>query len=116
MRYKAIIQLTSGEYGVIRSMASQIDNLIEALNSEVDIELVCHGQSLPFVLNEGNEWSDIIDILLLNHVEIVACENMLKANSKSGNELFPGIRTVPAAIAEIVVKQHEGWSYIKAGF
>ncbi len=115
MRYKAIIQLTSGEEGVIRSMASQIDNLIKALNSEVDIEIVCHGQSLAFVLNEGNKWGDIIGHLLLHNAEIVACENMLTANSKSINELFPGIKMVPAAIAEIVVKQQEGWSYIKAG-
>lgn len=115
MRYKAIIQLTSGEDGVIMSMASQIDNLIKALNSEVDIELVCHGQSLALVLNEGNKWSDIISNLLLNHVEIVACENMLKANAKSVKDLFPGIKAVPAAIAEIVVKQQEGWCYIKAG-
>jgi hypothetical protein len=116
MRYKAIIQLTSGEDRVIKSIASQINNLIKALNSEVDIELVCYGQSLPFVLNEANKWSDVISNLLLNNVEILACGNMLKANSKSTDEMFPGIKTVPAAIAEIVVKQHEGWSYIKAGF
>jgi intracellular sulfur oxidation DsrE/DsrF family protein len=116
MRYKAIIQLTSGEDGVIRSVASQIDNLVKALNSEVDIELVCHGQSLPFVLNEGNRWGDVIMDMLMNHIEIIACENMLKTNSKTAKDLFPGIKTVPAAIAEIVVKQQEGWSYIKAGF
>jgi len=115
MRYKAIIQLTNGEDGVIKSMASQIDNLIKALNSEIDIELVCHGQSLPFVLNEANKWCDVINNLLLNNVEIVACENMLKANFKSAEDLFPGIKKVPVAIAEIVIKQHEGWSYIKAG-
>lgn len=49
MRYKTIIQLTSGEDGVINSAALQIDNLIKALNSEVDIVLVCHGQGMPFV-------------------------------------------------------------------
>lgn len=70
----------------------------------------------PLYLNEGNKWSDVISDLLLNKVEIVACENMLKANSKSAKDLFPGIKTVLVAIAEIVVKQHEGWSYIKAGF
>jgi intracellular sulfur oxidation DsrE/DsrF family protein len=30
--------------------------------------------------------------------------------------LLPSAGTVPAAILEIVMKQEQGWSYIKAGF
>ena len=116
MRYKAIIQLMSGDDAVIKSAASQIHNLHKALNNAVDVELVCHGKSLPFVLNEVDKWTEILHHLLSNAVEIVACENMLKANRKSANDLFTGIKTVPAGIAEIVIKQQEGWSYIKAGF
>lgn len=106
----------SGDDAVIKSTASQINNLQNALNHDVDIELVCHGQSLSFVLNSQRKWTEIIKHLLSNAVEIVACENMLKANDKSANNLFPEIKAVPAAIAEIVIKQQEGWSYIKAGF
>jgi uncharacterized protein len=116
MKYKAIIQLTSGEDAVIKSAASQINNLQKALNNAVDIELVCHGQSLCFVLNETGQWTEILQRLLSNGVMIVACENMLLANAKSKADLYPGIKTVPAAIAEIVIKQQEGWSYVKAGF
>ena len=116
MRYKVIMQLMSGETPVIKSAASQINNLQKALPDEVDIELVCHGQSLHFVLNESGEWTSIISQLLATGVEIVACENMLTANAKSKSDVFPGINTVPAAIAEIVIKQQQGWSYIKAGF
>lgn len=116
MRYKAIIQLMSGDDAVINSAASQISNLQKALNNEVDIELVCHGKSLLFVLNEADKWAKILHHLLSNAVKIVACENMLKANGKSTNDLFPGVKTVPAGIAEIIIKQQEGWSYVKAGF
>jgi hypothetical protein len=106
----------SGDDLVIKSAASQINNLQQTLNGGVDIELVCHGQSLPFVLDEAGKWTSVISRLLSDAVEIVACENMLKANEKQPSDLFPGIKTVPAAIAEIVVKQQEGWSYVKAGF
>ncbi|MEO7488528.1 MAG: DsrE family protein [Ferruginibacter sp.] len=116
MRYKAIIQLMSGDDAVIKSTASQINNLQKALNNEVDIELVCHGQSLPFVLNESEKWTIIIRQLLSADVDIVVCENMLKANGKLKTDLFPGINTIPAGIAEIVIKQQQGWSYVKAGF
>jgi len=104
------------EAPVIKSAASQIDNLQKALHNEVIIELICHGQSLPFVLNERGDWTAIITHLLTNGVEIVACENMLSANGKLKSDVFPGIKTVPAAIAEIVIRQHQGWSYVKAGF
>lgn len=116
MKYKTIIQLMSGEDAVIKSAASQINNLKKALNNDIDIEMVCHGQSLQFVLNEDDKWTEILTQLLSNAVEIVACENMLNANAKVKTDLSPGIKTVPAAIAEIVIKQQEGWSYIKAGF
>ena len=116
MRYRAIIQLVSGEEAVIKSTASQINNLIKALEGDVEVELVCHGESLSFVLADGNKWADIIEYLLGKSIEIVACENMLDAHAKSPRDLFTGIKTVPSAIAEIVVKQQEGWSYVKAGF
>jgi hypothetical protein len=116
MRYKTIIQLMSGDDAVIKSAASQINNLQKGLNNEVDIELVCHGQSLSFVLNETEKWTVIIRQLLSTDVAIVACENMLNANGKLESDLFPGIKKVPAGIAEIVIKQQEGWSYVKAGF
>ena len=31
------------------------------------------------------------------------------------SQLLPFVSTVPMAIAEIVVKQEQGWSYLKAG-
>jgi len=115
MNYKAIIQLMSGDAAVIKSTASQINNLLKALNDQVEIELVCHGQSLSFVTNKDDQWTQVISQLLLKNVVIAACENMLNANEKTIADLFPGLQTVPAAIAELVIKQQEGWSYIKAG-
>lgn len=115
MKYKVIVQLTSADDAVIKGAASQINNLLKALDGAVAVELVCHGQSLPFVLNSGDKWSDLIHQLLEKNVVIAACENMLNANGKKSADLFPGVITVPAAIAEIVIKQQEGWSYVKAG-
>lgn len=116
MRYKAIIQLTSGDEEVIKSTSSQVINLLKAMHHEVDIELVCHGKTIGFVINEEDKASAIITQLLSNGIRIVACMNMLSVNAKTIADLFPGIETVPAGIAELVIKQQEGWSYIKAGF
>jgi len=115
MGYRVIIQLTGAEDALIKSTAGQIQNLLRALQADLEIRLVCHGQSLVFVLSEGNIWGELIRDLMEKKVEIFACENMLHSHGKSAGDLFAGILTVPSAIAEIVVRQQEGWSYIKAG-
>jgi len=115
MHYRVIIQLTNSDKIVIKSLLSQIKNLIHALDGEVEIELACHGQSIPFVLNSENKWADGINYLLANKVNILACEQMLVGNHKSKTDLYTGINIIPSAIAAIVKRQTEGWSYIKAG-
>jgi hypothetical protein len=41
------------------------------------------------------------------------CEVAMKNNKVERNQLFPGVKTVPDGIYEIITKQREGWGYIK---
>jgi uncharacterized protein len=113
--YKAIIQLTSDDIDVHRSMIRQIGNLRAHLAHAVDVRIVCHGASLPFCIATGNAFTDEILALLNQHVTIAACRNMLASNGVSSDELIEGIEIIPSGIAELVVLQQEGWSYVKAG-
>ncbi|RTL49852.1 MAG: hypothetical protein EKK39_10455 [Sphingobacteriales bacterium] len=114
--YKAIIQLTSDEPRVYKSIIGQINNLLHALPGKVTIAMVCHGGSSAFCLNDNNPNRAAILQLMEQGVVIKVCENMLRSNHVSVQQLIPGIQTVPAGIAELVIRQQEGWSYIKAGF
>lgn len=115
MNYKVIIQLSTDTQEVIQGTTIQILNLLQALQNNVEVELVCHGSSINFVINSNNQFSASLKKLLDNNIKIYACKNMLLANKKNESDLFQGIKTVPSAIAEIVIKQQQGWSYIKAG-
>jgi len=44
------------------------------------------------------------------------CENTLKQRKIDKSEILPEASFVPVGIAELVLKQEEGWAYIKAGF
>lgn len=116
MKFKTIIQLSSAEEEVIKSLLSQVKNLKTALGDEVEILIVCHAKSIDFVLNNHKEFEASVRLLLSYNVTLSACENMLMAHHKTTSDLHQGIATVPSAIATLVVKQQEGWSYIKAGF
>lgn len=115
MKYKVIIQLSTDAQEVIQSTTVQILNLLQALENNVEVELVCHGSSINFVINSNNQYSAALQKLLAHNIKIYACNNMLLANKKNKSDVYEGIKIVPSAIAEIVIKQQQGWSYIKAG-
>jgi intracellular sulfur oxidation DsrE/DsrF family protein len=114
--YQAIFQLTSNDEAVYKSMIGQIKNLQNALNNAVSIEVVCHGRSSSFCISGQNPFQEAIEQLMATGVQIKVCANMLQANNLSAQQLITGIQTVPAGIAELVIRQQQGWSYIKAGF
>ena len=116
MIYKALIQLSTSEEEVIKSLVSHVKNLRSGLGDDAEILILCHAKSLDFVLRNHEEYAASIRLLLSYKATIAACENMLKAHDKKIEELQNGIETVPSAIVTLVVKQQEGWSYIKAGF
>nr|WP_295928942.1 DsrE family protein [uncultured Dyadobacter sp.] len=113
--YKAIIQLTSPEPKVHKSMIRQIGNLMAHLHDQVDVRIVCHGASISFCVRDNNALADEISTLLSRGVTIGACRNMLEANNTAPSALIDGIEVIPSGIAELVILQQEGWSYLKAG-
>jgi intracellular sulfur oxidation DsrE/DsrF family protein len=46
----------------------------------------------------------------------VACENTLIERKIPKENIIPLAGFVKMAVAEIILKQEQGWSYIKAGF
>jgi len=114
--YKVVFQLTSNEVDVYKSIISQINNLLNAMPNEVTVEVVCHGRSSSFCVQENNSFIPQIQALVQQGVQIKVCQNMLHANGITPQQLMPQIDIVPAGIAELVKRQHEGWAYIKAGF
>jgi uncharacterized protein len=113
--YKAIIQLTSDDIKVHRSMIRQVNNLLDYFSGNIQVRIVCHGASLPFCLNQSNPFREDIKSLLLRKVAVAVCHNMLVSNAKSESELIVGLEIIPSAIADLVIKQRQGWSYVKAG-
>jgi len=49
-------------------------------------------------------------------VNFAVCNNSMRRLQVDASRLVPGVTVVPVAILELVKKQEEGWSYIKAGY
>ena len=53
--------------------------------------------------------------LSTNNVQFSACENSMRKHHIEKADLLKEVFTVPSGVAEVVLKQEAGWSYLKAG-
>ena len=114
--HKIVMQLTSNDTLVHKGLLKQLNNLKEGWGDSVAIEVVCHGPGIEFLIKDKSRNTSQINKMIDKNVRFVACENTLKAKKIDKSQLMSNLDFVVMGIAEIVVKQELGWSYIKAGF
>jgi len=113
--HKVIMQVSNIEAGEQLVIISQINNLLRSL-PKARIEVVFHSQGLPLVVERESRVASDVGALIKLGVTFAACENTMEKKGISNEDLLPGVMTVPSAMAELVLKQEEGWIYVKAGF
>ena len=112
--HKVVMQLTSADTTVHKVLVKQLGNLLAAApNSK--IEVVCHSAGLDILRTKLTVVYPKLKELNGKGVKFVACENTLKERKISKEEIIPESGYVKAGILEVIMKQEEGWSYIRAG-
>lgn len=113
-KHKIVIQLTSGDTLLHKSVVKQIHNILEAApNSR--IEVVCHNNGLSFLVSAQTSQAAKIRELKARGVEFYACENTMRDRKITRAELMPECGTVPSGVMEVIRKQEKRWSYLRAG-
>ena len=111
--HKIIMQLTSGDTNVHKMVVRQIGNLLAAApNSK--IEVVCHASGINMLMTLQTKVNAKIVELKMKGVEFVACENTMLEKKITREEIIPEAGYVKVGVLEIVRKQEQGWSYIRA--
>jgi len=112
--HKIVFQLTSADTTVHKMLVRQLSNVLSAApNSKV--EVVCHGPGITMLTTLKTIVHPKITELKGKGIEFVVCENTLAERKVTKEEIVPEAAFVKAGIIEIVKKQEEGWSYIRAG-
>ncbi len=110
-----VFAVTSGDEADWRLGLGNIRNLLAGEPTDsTEIEVVAFGPGLNMVRKASVVASDI-QALEAKHVRFVACENSMKMQHVTLEDLVEGIQSVPSGIVEVVTKQEQGWTYIKAG-
>ncbi len=113
--HKVVIQLTNNDTLVHKAVLKQINNLLTAAPN-AQIEVVCHNNGIEFLTISKTKSAAGIAELKAKGVVFAACENTLRERKIDKKEILTEAIFVPAGILEVVMKQEDGYSYIKAGF
>ena len=112
--YKIVFQLTDDNPRSQKALTGQLKNLTKGL-PKAEIEVVVHSAGISYLLKDKSAHKTKIEELAANGVVFKACENTLKSKGIEKSAILEISGFVPFGIGEVVKKQMEGWSYIKAG-
>ena len=116
MPHKVVIQLSSSDTLAWKGLMNNIKNLKAFWGDSVAIEVVAHGPGIGFLMKEKTTQLDRIIDFKSKGVVFAGCENTLLERKISKESIIQEAGFVKSAVVEIILKQEQGWSYIKGGF
>ena len=113
--YRVVFDLTSRDSLDQKAVVRWIGE-ISATSPDARIEVVMYGKGFELVMPDRSTRLAEVQAATKNpNVAFKVCAIALKNNSVSQDQLIKEVQTVPDGIHEIVMKQQEGWGYIKVG-
>ncbi len=114
--HRVVFQMSSADIEEQKGLLNNINNLINLWKDDVAIQVVIHGPGIALVLAEKTTFTSDLYRLIDAGVVFKVCENTLKQKRIDKKEVLDSMQYVPSGVAEIIVKQEQGWSYIKSNF
>ena len=114
--HQVVMQLNTADTAVWSSMLGNIRNFQKVWPGNVKIEVVVHGKALNFLVASKSHLVADVEAMTKLGVVFNACENTMNKYGIKREMLIPSASSVPSGVAELVVKQEEGWSYLKTGY
>ncbi|WP_162426657.1 DsrE family protein [Pontibacter pudoricolor] len=111
-QHRIVYDVSAADTGQHAGIMRQLNNLKRAW-PDAQVEVVVHGKALNLLVTENTGKATAIKDLQAKGVVFAACENTMRVRKITKDQLLPGVITVPMAVGELVLKQEEGWSYIK---
>ena len=115
-KHRVVIQLSSNDTMAWKGLMKNIEALKNAFSDSVTIEVVAHSNGIEFLVLGKTTQQARIAYFKSNSIQFVACENTLRERKIPRETIIPEAGFVKSGVAEVILKQEQGWSYIKAGF
>lgn len=112
---RVVFQLSTPDTAAYRALTRQLNNLLEGL-PKAQIEVVVHNKGIAMLHKDKSNVAPELEGLKTKGVQFVVCEQTMKQQKLQKSDILPMAGFVPRGLVEIITKQEQGWSYIKAGF
>ena len=110
---KVVFDVTSSNPDVHRAAAKHLRLMAEAY-PESEFELVIYSGAFKMVDKKSSVAGETLSAIInRDNVDIVICQQTMKRHKMTMEDLIPGVGSVPDGIYEIIIKQKQGWGYIK---
>jgi uncharacterized protein len=112
--YNVVFDVTSNDTIVHKMVMRWVKEIASGV-PDANVEVVFYGKSLDMITQNKSIVADsLIKYASMKNVSFKVCEVAMKNNQVEKNQLLPGVKTVPDGIYEIILREHDGWAYIKA--
>jgi len=115
VKHKVVIQLNTADTSAWSSTIGNIKNLQKLWPNNVMVEVVVHGKALDLLVAAKTHLANEVVEMSKTNVQFSACENSMRKHHIDKSELLSIANTVPSGVAQVILKQEAGWSYLKAG-
>jgi len=110
---KVVFQVSDNDPGKWNLALNNARNVQEELGADkVDVEIVVYGPGIG-MLKADSTAANRVSAATKDGVQIVACENTMKAQKLSKADMNPDIGYVPGGVLELMKRQKEGWAYVR---
>ena len=112
-RHKIVIQVSDNDpakWNLALNNAKNLQDDVGAAN--VDIEIVAFGPGIAMLKKESPTGARLAEAMKAK-VKVLACENTMRGQQLTKDDMLPAIGYVPSGVSEIMKKQGEGWAYLR---
>jgi len=111
--YRVVFDLTSRDSLDQKAVMRWVHEITTS-NPDAQLEVVMYGKGYELVMPEKSAYLPDVTAAIKNpRVAFKVCRVALKNNNIDRSQILADAGTVPDGIYEILMKQREGWGYIK---
>ncbi|MBZ0106335.1 MAG: DsrE family protein [Sulfuricella denitrificans] len=112
-KQKVVFQVSVADPKTWNLALNNAKNVQQELGAgNVDVEIVVYGPGIG-MLKFDSAVANRIDEAVGDGVKVVACENTMKAQKLTRDDMLSSAGFVPAGVVELMKKQKEGYAYIR---
>ena len=112
-RSKVVFQVSDADPAKWNLTLNNVKNVQTDLGAaNVDIEIVAYGPGLGMLKVDSVAGNRIAEALGAG-VSVVACENTMKVQKVTRDEMLAKIGYVDAGVVQLMKRQQQGWAYVR---